>query len=56
MTDLFNTKVENPPGQMPVQTALSQSELGSNAALAMAGDGGAKSVQHVERPRYGHKV
>ena len=54
--DIFKTKMEKVPEQVPVKVAQSQIELGSNASPAMSGDMGARSVKHVERPRYGHKV
>ena len=54
--DIFKEKMSDVPEQVPVKVAQSQSELSSNAANAMAGDMGARSVVHVERPRYGHKV
>jgi hypothetical protein len=54
--DIFTEKMSDVPEQKPVKVAQSVSEKTENSIPAMFGDFGARSVQHVERPRYGHKV
>jgi hypothetical protein len=54
--DIFKTKESDIPEMKPVKVAQSLSEKNENAGLAITGDFGARSVQHAERPRYGHKV
>jgi len=54
--DVFNTKLSSVPEQKPVKVAQSVSEKNENSTPAMYGDFGARSVEHVDRPRYGHKV
>ena len=54
--DVFETKMSNVPEQKPVKVAQSMEEKNSNFAPGQMGDFGARSVEHVDRPRYGHKV
>ena len=54
--DIFNTKVDSIPEQKPVKVAQSVAEKSANFAPAIMGDFGARSIEHAERPRYGHKV
>lgn len=54
--DIFEEKMSNIPEQKPVKVAQGMDEKSVNFAPGQMGDFGARSVQHVERPRYGHKV
>ena len=54
--DIFKEKMSDMPEQNPVKVAQSTAEKNANSVPAMTGDFGARSVQHAERPRYGHKV
>jgi len=54
--NIFEQKMESVPEQKPVKVAQSTAEKQANAVPAMYGDMGARSVEHVERPRYGHKA
>ena len=54
--DIFKTKESDIPEQKPVKVAQSTAEKNENSTPAIYGDFGARSVQHAERPRYGHKV
>ena len=54
--DIFKEKMSDMPDQKPVKVAQSTSEKNENFVTAITGDYGARSVQHAERPRYGHKV
>ena len=54
--DIFKEKMSDVPEQVPVKVAQSYDEALKLLSPAAMGDGGARSVQHAERPRYGHKV
>lgn len=54
--DIFKDKTSEMPAQDNVKAAQSQSEKSQNLMPGMAGYIGARSVEHVERPRFGHKV
>jgi hypothetical protein len=54
--DIFNTKESDVPDMKPVKVAQSMDEKAANFAPGQMGDFGARSIEHVERPRYGHKV
>jgi hypothetical protein len=54
--NIFEHKTENDSEQKPVKVAQSTPEKNENFVTAMQGDFGARSVHHVDRPRYGHKV
>jgi hypothetical protein len=54
--DIFKEKMTEMPSQDNVKVAQSTSEKSQNFASGMMTDFNARSVEHVERPRYGHKV
>ena len=54
--DIFKEKMIEMPVQNNVKVAQSFTEAEMLLRSAAAGDMGARSVEHVERPRYGHKV
>lgn len=54
--DIFKEKMSDMPEQKPVKVAQSMSEKSANLSPGQMGDFGARSVEHVDRPRYGHKV
>lgn len=54
--DIFKEKMSDMPMQTPVKVAQSNDEALALLARASMGDMGARSVEHTERPRYGHKV
>lgn len=54
--DIFKEKMSDMPQQTPVKVAQSYSEAEQLLRCGSCGDMGARSVEHTERPRYGHKV
>jgi len=54
--NVFKTKESDIPEQKPVKVAQGMDEKSVNFAPGQMGDFGARSIQHAERPRYGHKV
>ncbi len=54
--DIFKDRTVEMPAQDNVKVAQSVSEKTSNLVSAMMTDFNARSVEHVERPRYGHKI
>ena len=54
--DIFKNKTTEMPAQDNVKVAQSGSEAEQLLRSAANGDMGARSIEHVERPRYGHKV
>lgn len=55
MTDIFETKDGDPVGLKPVKVAQSTEEYRRNLMPANLNSED-RSVVHVERPRYGHKM
>ena len=51
---LFDLTPMRPTGN--VKVAQSFDEIQMNMRSGCCGDSGARSVEHVSRPRYGHKV
>lgn len=54
--NIFNTKIENIPDQKPVKTAQSVEEVKELRTPGINEFDKSRSVQHAERPRYGHKM
>jgi hypothetical protein len=54
--DIFKEKTTEMPVQDNVETAQSVAQVRALAVPASMTDFGARSVVHVDRPRYGHKV
>lgn len=54
--DIFKEKTTEMPVQDNVKVAQSVSEVRAMQQPASMTDFGARSVVHVDRPRYGHKV
>ena len=54
--DIFKDKTIEMPAQDNVKSAQSVNEAQQLLRNAAAGDFNARSIEHVERPRYGHKV
>lgn len=54
--NIFEEKMPDAAEQKPVKVAQSMAEKNVNFAPGQMGDFNARSVEHVGRPRYGHKV